>query len=103
MTDEKYERFLSLAKEYGAEIRECEPGQGGVFVQGKRINSAKELFQASGFCPEDEDPDLTWCKDCESISNCPIQHEKDKKAGTWHEILGCTDLKHQQRNNHEQS
>lgn len=35
--------FLECAKDYGAEIRPCEPGQGGLFVNGKKI-TGKELF-----------------------------------------------------------
>lgn len=35
--------------------------------------------------------EIVYCKNCELIRNCPIQDEKNEKAGTWKEILGCTE------------
>lgn len=35
--------------------------------------------------------EIAYCKNCELIRNCPIQDEKNEKAGTWKEILGCTE------------
>lgn len=42
--------------------------------------------------------EIVYCKNCELIRNCPIQDEKDEKAGTWKEILGCTEgVEHEQK------
>lgn len=41
--------FLQCAKEYGAVIRECEPGKGGIFVKWKRIN-VEDIFAKDCYC-----------------------------------------------------
>lgn len=42
--------------------------------------------------------EIVYCKNCELIRNYPIQDEKDEKAGTWKEILGCTEgVEHEQK------
>lgn len=35
--------LIQAAKEYGAEIRQVKPGEGGIYVNGKKI-TADELF-----------------------------------------------------------
>ena len=40
--------FLKCAKEYGAKIRPAKPGHGGIYVKGKKITKAEELFDDLG-------------------------------------------------------
>ena len=50
-----FDLFQKLAKEYGVVIRECEPGQGGIFVKGKRV-TGKDIFAMKDcYCSENCD------------------------------------------------
>lgn len=40
--------FIKCAKEYGAEIRPAKPGHGGIYVNGKKITKAEDLFNDLG-------------------------------------------------------